>query len=561
MANEPQRQPQGQDASFQWDILASVIPRLIAKQMGKASSGDAVFDPRNEDEKRQQNVLQRTLDRLIDKLDEFGNRLKHGPAVSEKRAAEKLGLTTKEFRQYVPFMGVPFRQKDGGEVEIREKHLEAARVPDFIETKLDKSVSKALGQTVQKAAATGPGAAAAMPSDNVTGMPIRGVENRDSIVHRLSQAARESFQPEVKPGEAAAVKEGQTVRVVVDDQRRGETSSDDGMKERIGRSVMRQAFVSRTVETGRKTAWKAAKITRRQARNAQKGFRNFGKTALGRTIPGQAASRLGQRLAGGLAGRAANVGRMASGVSVASGAGVTAAGAAAGVTAGFAAIAGVAVGLVSAFAGLLAASKSLSTRWNEANRELATYNGMIAGAMARLDVGRIRRGMERGAQTQESATDLADAVNRMEQSLLPLRSDINIGFNRVGEFLAELVTGVGDIYGEIRGDVQQLVKIREVLDALNADNPLQEVINLLRKREKEDAPVGPHGKEFANALPFTQETQLKAGKLINGAPSLEIPEDASPAIRRRMERINQSRERRGIQMRDQINPQWEERGF
>lgn len=194
------------------------------------------------------------------------------------------------------------------------------------------------------------------------------------------------------------------------------------------RSVLR--MISRT-NAGRRmlaTGRQAGVMLRRRARQT------LGRR-VGKQIVGRAATGLLGRIGGGIA----RLGMAGAGAGAAGGA---AAGAAGGL--GAAGVAGLALG-VGAFAAVLAvaavpALRRFAEHINESNRELARYNGSIAAAFARLDIGRFQRERLTASETSASSVRLSDAVNEMEEALHPISRDLKTMMNTVGFVAAKLVT-------------------------------------------------------------------------------------------------------------------------
>lgn len=116
---------------------------------------------------------------------------------------------------------------------------------------------------------------------------------------------------------------------------------------------------------------------------------------------------------------------------------------------GVAGIAGVAVGLA-AFGGILAlavmpALKKFAEHLNEGNRELARYNGTIAAAFLRLDMGRVYREQAMGNETAGSASSLADAVNELEEAFHPMATSMRSVGNQIAIGAAYIATKIAEV--------------------------------------------------------------------------------------------------------------------
>lgn len=83
------------------------------------------------------------------------------------------------------------------------------------------------------------------------------------------------------------------------------------------------------------------------------------------------------------------------------------------------------------------AMQALNGQITESRRQFAQYNGTIAVAFAKLDVGRIHRDIGMGRATSASTAELVDSTNRKEQAMQPLNAALtNIG-NSFGDAINE----------------------------------------------------------------------------------------------------------------------------
>ncbi len=76
----------------------------------------------------------------------------------------------------------------------------------------------------------------------------------------------------------------------------------------------------------------------------------------------------------------------------------------------------------------------------ESRRELARYNGAIAGAYGRLQHQDIRRNIHAANQAQGSTTTLVDSFNELKDAVQPLKEDIITVVNVVGIVAAKIGT-------------------------------------------------------------------------------------------------------------------------
>ncbi|MEK9810378.1 MAG: hypothetical protein VW362_08015 [Candidatus Nanopelagicales bacterium] len=227
-------------------------------------------------------------------------------------------------------------------------------------------------------------------------------------VHRATNAIRNELRPQATTRSAASVA---------------------GQPQSLLRTVASTSDGRRLLSVGRR----AGVMLRRRARQA------LGRRVGGR-LAGRTAGNLLARMGGGMVARvgAGSAGGAVAGGGVAAAAGIGAAG-----------IVGVVAG-VAAFGALITvaltpAMKKFAEHVNEGNRHLSRYNGSIAAAFARLDIGRFHRERMMGQETSVSSTRLSDAVNEMEEALHPLSQDMRTIGNSIAFVGAKIVTFVATV--------------------------------------------------------------------------------------------------------------------
>lgn len=410
------------------------------------------------------------------------------------------------------------------------------------------------------------GQSAALPPDNTVGMAVRGVDRRDTVIERLSAAARDAFSggqtaastEQLSPGEAASVPAG--TKVVVEVQNRefakGGQAADPGERRTFSRRVVdrllpvsqeeREASRGRGADASvepsrslqiRRGIRSLAVRGKRSLRSASRQMQKLGKSSFGRTKFGRAVSGIGSRAAAtaaqglGTVGRAAAVTGTGAAASSATSGVTTAAATGGAATAGLATGAIAVVGFTAAIAGAASLLKSFAQNLTESNRRLGMYNGVIAAANARLDVRRIQNDIQFASGTQASASSLADAVADMETSLLPLRQDFANLMNTAATYGARTVELLGNIYEKVSLDATEraeiLLRILDAIPGVDMSEVIAELKEMKEQQRKQQQGAKPFGQQFAEALRNNQQNKQQAG----------------------------------VQARPPINPQWEQRGF
>jgi hypothetical protein len=565
------QQRKGSAASWAWRSIAQVVPGLMLQSVQDKSREDRQgYDPRPQEEREQKTVLASVLDRVATVIAKVEAKIDAGPRVNEQTASQTLGITPEAVRQYAPEFGIPYETAKTGEVSFRKNQLRFAAVPAEAERlkvpELPKSKTPAIGQQATQPEpkvtnigqpSTEPepkiarlGTLASMPEDATAGMAIRGVENRDSIVHRLSLSAQQVFGQSqsntneaetLSPGEAASVPPGAKITVEVND--RDENRSTAGSSRAAGeRRTLSRRIVDRLLPVSREERQQRGQPGARTSRamRYRNAFRGFG--IRGKRAARQLSQRLGQtkfartRLGSALVG-AGQRGLQAAGT------GLGAVGRTAAVTGTGGALRGMAaaggpVGMLIAGVTLLAALlptittalKSFAQAVNESNRRLGDYNGTIAQAMAQLDVRRIHHQTQLGAATQDSAAELADSIGDMEQALLPLKTDMSNALNWIASKGAGGVETIAEFYKdfkEFRVDVlEAVVQVVDAIPGVDLED-LKKDVKDMRENLNKPEEVETRGREFVKAL----------------------------------REIGQHQAAHGVQERDPINPQWEDRGF
>lgn len=154
--------------------------------------------------------------------------------------------------------------------------------------------------------------------------------------------------------------------------------------------------------------------------------------------------------------------------------------------------------------GLVKGLREFSENLNESNRELAKYNGTLAMEFARLEMADIRRSIERGQNTQDSAARLTRAVNSDRDAWLNFDSDMGNLSNNLGTLAANVHAGIGHAYNAV--DLNPFDKIdsrlARIYDVLGFNmNPLAgisaklDVLNDIFEWAKNKWPFGDGEKE------------------------------------------------------------------
>lgn len=99
---------------------------------------------------------------------------------------------------------------------------------------------------------------------------------------------------------------------------------------------------------------------------------------------------------------------------------------------------------------------------NESNRHLASYNGGIAYAFARLNVGDMRRNIRMGQMTEGTATKLADSINRMRDSWMTFDKSTRNMQNVFATAAAEISERIGKKLGGFAEIAERVVTDRNV---------------------------------------------------------------------------------------------------
>jgi len=99
---------------------------------------------------------------------------------------------------------------------------------------------------------------------------------------------------------------------------------------------------------------------------------------------------------------------------------------------------------------------------NESNRHLASYNGGIAYAFARLNVGDLRRNIRMGQMTEGTATKLADSINRMRDSWMTFDKSTRNMQNVFATAAAEISGRIGKKLGGFAEIAERVVTDRNV---------------------------------------------------------------------------------------------------
>ncbi len=109
--------------------------------------------------------------------------------------------------------------------------------------------------------------------------------------------------------------------------------------------------------------------------------------------------------------------------------------------------------VIASFAALPAIAHGFSNRLLEAQRSLTQYNGTIAAAFAKLELGRIQRSIRGGVMTAGTTSDLADSTNRLENALMPLSSLKdnlqNIFLDSLNEVAIFMLNGINKILNPV----------------------------------------------------------------------------------------------------------------
>lgn len=94
-----------------------------------------------------------------------------------------------------------------------------------------------------------------------------------------------------------------------------------------------------------------------------------------------------------------------------------------------------AAGAGASLATLAKSAEAVNAAFLETRRSMAQYNGMIAAAFNKLDVGRIQREIQSGNATAASTSAFADSQDRLEQAMQPM----NNALTNMGNFIADAI--------------------------------------------------------------------------------------------------------------------------
>lgn len=195
------------------------------------------------------------------------------------------------------------------------------------------------------------------------------------------------------------------------------------------------------------------------SRLAMRQISGMARTTAGRTVLGGTLGGLVGGPLGGIGG-----GLMGSGI-----------GGAAGMAVGTTALGvGVVIGFTKAVLDAKDALAKFGDTVNEANRRFATYNGNIAAAFNRLDVGRLSREIDTGKATEGSSVAVAEWKNRFEQANQPL---VNMGQTAKNTAavtalaVATLIAKVVDNTAKISGIEDSAKEIEKLLAHLVGADP------------------------------------------------------------------------------------------